>query len=493
MENKTQKRAPIVVIMGHVDHGKTTLLDTIRKTRVVAGESGGITQHIAAYQAEYKNNKITFIDTPGHEAFFAMRGRGAQVADIAIIVIDASEGIKNQTKEAFQHATEAGASLIVAFNKMDKPGANPEKVKGELLQEGIIVESMGGKIPSVNISAQEGTGVDEILETISLVAEMEELKADFDKPAEGVVIESLMDKNRGSTATLLITSGKLKEGDIVGTPSTYGKIKRIENFKGEIVKELSASDPAIIPGSFNDIPKVGEIFMVFKDSKEAEEFVALESQKPSVERVPTPEQRIVNLIIKSDVQGSLEAVEYVLNSISQEEVFLNVVKAEVGDIQEKDIKAAKAGNAIILGFRVKANQQIVRMAERDEVVLVTSDIIYELVEKVRKLINQLFEPEKHRVDLGKLEVLATFLTKKNQQIIGGKVFEAEIEKNSLIEVFREEEIVAKGKMIGLKRGQTEADKITIGEECGMMYEGDGKIEIGDILQTYKIEKRKIQV
>jgi translation initiation factor IF-2 len=492
MENK-QKRSPIVVIMGHVDHGKTTLLDTIRKTRVVAGESGGITQHIAAYQAEYKDNKITFIDTPGHEAFFAMRGRGAQVADIAIIVVDASEGMKNQTKEAFQHATESGASLIVAFNKIDKPGADPEKVKLELLQEGIAVESVGGQIPSVNISAVKGDGVDELLETISIVAEVEDLKADFNKPAEGVVIESLMDKSRGSTATLLITSGKLKEGDIVGTESTYGKIKRIENFKGETVKELHASDPAIIPGSFNQVPKVGESFMVFSDSKEAEEFIALESEKTPEKRVPTKEQRIVNLIIKSDVQGSLEAVEYVLNSIPQEEVFLNIVKSEVGDIQEADVKAAKAGSAIILGFRVKVSQQIERVAERDEVVLIASDIIYELVEKVRELINQLFEPEKVRVDLGKLEVLATFLTKKNQQIIGGKVFDGDLEKNSLIEVIRNEEIVAKGKMIGLKRGQTETDKVTSGEECGIMYEGDGKIENGDVLNTYKIEKKKIQV
>lgn len=493
MEDKKQKRAPIVVIMGHVDHGKTTLLDTIRKTRVVAKESGGITQHIAAYQIDYKGNKITFIDTPGHEAFFAMRGRGAQVADIAVIVVDASEGIKNQTKESFKHAEEAKASIIIAFNKIDKPGANPDKVKTELLQEGIAVESVGGKIPSVNISALGGEGIDELLETISLVAEIEELKADFSKPAEGVVIESLMDKNRGSTATLLLTSGTLREGDIVGTESVYGKIKRIENFKGETVKELHASDPAIIPGSFNGIPKVGESFIVFSDIKEAECFIDSSKEGCLNKRTPKEGQRIVNLIIKSDVQGSLEAVEYVLNSIPQEEVFLNIVKSEVGDIQEKDIKTAKAGNAIILGFRVKANQQIARTAERDEIILITSDIIYELVEKVRSLINQLFEPEKVKIDLGKVEVLATFLTKKNQQIIGGKVFENEVEKDSLVEVIRNEEVIGKGKMTGLRVGPTQLDKVSIGEECGIMYEGETKIEIGDVLQTYKVEKRKIQV
>ena len=318
VEEKKQNivsRPPVVVIMGHVDHGKTSILDYIRKTHIAEKETGGITQHIGAYQVEIGNKKITFIDTPGHEAFSAMRLRGARVADIAILVVDAAQGIQAQTKEAIEQIKLAGIPFIIALNKIDKPESNPEKIKGELRKEGLLVESLGGKVPSVEVSAKTGKGIKELLEMINLVAEMGELKADLTKPAEGVIIESYLDSQRGPTATLILNNGILKVSEILATPSTFGKIKVLENFQGRPIEKAQPSDPVIVIG-FERAPRVGENFKVFPDIESAKnQLKPLKAKVPLAVLKINPEQKVLNLILKTDVLGSLEVIEQVLKEI----------------------------------------------------------------------------------------------------------------------------------------------------------------------------------
>lgn len=491
--------------MGHIDHGKTSLLDQIRKTHVAEKESGGITQHIGAYQIEVGNppspkategqRKITFIDTPGHEAFSAMRARGAKVADIAILVIDASEGVQSQTKEAIFQAKSANLPIIIALNKIDKPGANPEKTKRELQKEGILVESLGGKVPSIEVSAKTGQGVEDLLELILLVAEMENLRADVSTPAEGVIIESYLDKQRGPTATLILEKGILKEGDIIGTPSALGKIKNLENFQEKPIKNALPSDPLIVLG-LEKVPKVGENFKVFPDVESAKNFLKLPEKKEVLEAISiSAEQKVLNLILKTDVLGSIEAIEEVLKSLPQEKIVLRILKSEVGEINESDIKFAKSGRALILGFRVKINPAAERISQREKIKIMTFEIIYDLVEGVRKFMEKFMEPETVRQDMGKVKILAIFLVEKNRQIIGGKVIEGEIKKGVQIEVFREEneypqKLVGKGKLINLQKNKKDAERVSKGEECGILFEGDVKIEAGDILVIYTEEKKK---
>ncbi|HXK31886.1 MAG TPA: translation initiation factor IF-2 [Candidatus Paceibacterota bacterium] len=496
MENKNQTttRPPIVVVLGHIDHGKSSLLEAIKDFRITAKESGGITQHIGAYQIEEKKGKITFLDTPGHEAFSQMRSRGAKVADIAILVIDAAEGLKPQTKEALLNIKETNIPFIVALNKIDKPEANPEKVKGTLSKEGFLVESMGGKIPSIEVSAKTKKGIPELLELILLISEMEELKADFKKPAEGVIIESYLDNSRGPTATLLLTDGCLKAGEIIATSSASVKVKSIENFQKKQIKEAFPSDPVIIFG-FNQVPKVGEEFKVFPDLESVEKHIENSKKEgKSPEAVEALEgQRILNLIIKADVLGSLEAVEGILKSLPQEKVILRILKSEVGNINESDIKLASSARATILGFRVKADQTAAKISEREKTRILLFEVIYELVEGVRKLMEKIVQSQDVRTDLGKAKVLAKFLTDKNRQIIGCRVTEGETKKGVSIEVFRNEEKIGQGKMINLQRNKKDAALIQKGEECGILFEGEVKIEEGDILLFYTEERIKGQL
>jgi len=491
-KNNIQVRPPVVVVLGHIDHGKSSLLQSIKElgVSITEKETGGITQHIGAYQAEKDEKKITFIDTPGHEAFSAMRSRGARVADIAILVIDASEGIKPQTKEAILHIKKAQIPFIVAINKIDKPEANPERSKGELQKEGILLEDLGGKIPQVLTSAKTGQGINELLELIILLAEMEDLKADINKQGEGVVIESYLDAQRGPTATLILTQGTLKVGDITGTPTALGKVRILENFQGKTVETVLPAEPAIVVG-FETAPRVGDNFKVFTSSPEAKEFLKITEKKevPQVFDIGA-DQRILNLILKTDFLGSAEAVEEVLKSLPQEKVVLRILKSEVGGVSESDVKLAKGARAIILGFRVKTSMMVKRLAERDGVNVASFEIIYDLVEKVRKFMERIMDPETVREDFGKLKVLAVFLTEKNRQIIGGKVVEGEVRRGSRVEVFREEEFLGRGKLINLQRNKKDIDKIGKGEECGTMYEGDVKIEEGDFLVLYTEESRK---
>jgi len=496
---KLIQKPPIVVVLGHIDHGKTSLLNSIRKFQFTGEKPGGaITQHIGAYQIEKGERKITFIDTPGHEAFSAMRSRGAKVADIAILIIDAAEGIKDQTKEAISHIKDAKIPFIVALNKIDRPEANPEKVKRELQKEDILVESLGGKVPSVETSAKTGKGIDELLELISLVAEMENLKADILKPAEGVVIESYLDIQRGPTATLILENGILKIGDIVGTPSTFGKIKNLENFQGLPINEVLPSDPAIVIG-FEEAPRVGESFRVFTDLETAKSYLKVSEKKKVLGVLKVgPEQKVLSLILKADCLGSIGAIEEILKEIPQEKVLLRILKSEVGEINESDIKFARSYPisgypALILGFRVKIGRVAKIISEREGIKIINFDIIYDLVEGVRKFMEKILKPEVVRVDLGRVKVLAVFLTEKNRQIIGGRVIEGEVKKGISIEVLRNEELFTKGRLINLQRNKKDIEKVGKGEECGILYEGDGKVEAGDTLIIYIEERRKIEI
>ena len=482
----------MVVVLGHIDHGKTALLDQIRKTHVVEKEAGGITQHIGAYQIIEGDKKITFIDTPGHEAFSAMRSRGAKVADLAILVVDSSEGVKAQTKEAISHIKKSGIPMIVALNKIDKSEANPEKVKRELTQEDVVVESLGGKTPSIEISALTGQGIPELLELILLVAEMENLKAEITKKAEGVVIESYLDRLRGPTATLLTTEGVLKPGDILGTSSTFGKIKKLEDFQNRSIEEALPSAPAIVIG-FEDVPKVGENFKVFPGLEAAKSHLKITEKKVLEVLEISSDQKVLNLILKTDVVGSIEALEEVLNNLPQERVILRILKSEVGEINENDIKLTKGGRALILGFRVKINPTAKILAEREKIKIMTFDVIYDLVEGVRKFMEKGLRSEIVRTDLGKVKTLVIFLTEKNRQIIGGKVIEGEVKKGALIEILRGQNSVDKGKLVNLQKNKKDVDRIPKGEECGILYEGDTKIEEGDILVIYQEERRKSEL
>ena len=483
-------RPPVVVILGHVDSGKTSILDFIRKANVVSKESGGITQHIGAYQIEKDDKKITFIDTPGHEAFSAMRGRGAKVADIAILVVDSTAGIQPQTKEAISHIKEAKIPFIVAFNKVDRQEADPEKIKRELSKEDVLVESIGGKIPSQNISAKTGQGISDLLELILLVGEMENLKTDLSKTTEGAIIESHLDSKRGPIAMVILSEGILKIGDILGTASAFGKIKSLENFQGAMIEKASPGEPAVVIG-FNDVPKLGESFKVFPDIEQAEKNINIVAKKEAGKVLEIKEdQKVLKLILKTDFQGSIEAIEEVLERIPQEKVVLNILKSGVGDINESDIKLAKSGQALILGFRVKLNPVAKQITEKENIKAMTFEVVYDLVEGVRKFMEKILTPELARVDLGQMKVLAVFWAEKNRQIIGGRVSNGEVRKGSLIEVFRNEELLGRGKMINLQRNKKDTERVPRGEECGILYEGDIKIEVGDILTIYTEERQK---
>jgi len=490
-------RPPVVVVMGHIDHGKTTLLDQIRKARVAEKESGGITQHVGAYQVDLSSGskepakKITFLDTPGHEAFFQMRSRGAKLADIALLVVDASEGLKNQTKEVIQHIKKAEIIPIVVLNKMDRPEADPNKVKRELAQEGILVESIGGEIPSVEVSAKTGKGVNDLLDLILLVSEMEKLTADFEKPGEGIIIESYQDSLRGPTATLLLTDGSIKVGEWVATGSGLAKIKSLEDFNGNSIKQAFPSDPVIVFG-FDQVPKVGEEFKVFSQSLDAENYSKSFISVAQVKAPVTQEEgkKTINIILKADVTGSSEAIEGILNNLPQDNVVLKIIRSEVGNINESDLQLARGSQAIILAFRVKADSIAKKILERERIRILSFEIIYELVEDLRKLMDKFIEPEEVRTDLGRIKVLAVFLNDKNRQIVGGKVIEGEIKKGSLIEVFRSEEKIGQGKMVNLQKDKKDANSASKGQECGILFEGSGRIEEGDFLVIYVKEKKK---
>lgn len=485
-------RPPIVVIMGHIDHGKTTLLDFIRKTKITEKEVGGITQHIGAYEIEFKGKRITFIDTPGHEAFSKMRSRGVKVADVAILVVAADEGVKEQTKEAIRHIKEAEIPFIVAINKIDKPGANPEKVKKELAESEVLVESWGGKVPSVEISAKSGEHIDELLELILIVAELEELKANPQEPASGIIIEARLDSRRGPLATLIVKNGTLKNGDYIAAGSAIGRVKFLENDRGQTLKEVTFSTPALC-GGFETVPQVGEEFFGHSQKTALENLMAEKIKLTLIE--PTTKEtaagKFLKIVLKADVSGSLEAIADSLSNLSHEDIGIRLIKKEVGEVNESDVKLAEALGGVIIAFRVKIPPAIQNFSRERKIEIISSDIIYDLLEKVKKLMKEAIGPKTQRLDLGQMKVLAIFRTEKNRMIIGGKVIGGKIEKGTKIEVLRNNEIIGSGRPVSLKQGQKEVAEVKEGMECGVMFEGEIKIEVGDVLNFYREETKKI--
>jgi len=502
-------RAPVVVVLGHVDHGKSSLLEAIKDFNITARESGGITQHVGAYEVEHPSGpsgqvkKITFIDTPGHEAFSAIRARGAAVADIAILVIDAADAVQPQTKEAITVIKKADIPMIVALNKMDKPTADPEKIKRELLKSDVIVESMGGKVPSVEISAKTKQGINELLELILLIAEMSELKGDTNVPAEGVVVESSLDRLKGPMATIIVTKGVLNKKDIIGTASTIAKIKNLEDFQGKPIDRVYPSQPAIILGC-EKCPGVGEKFKQYSTIEDAQKYVEKKERKKEVFASvidAESDQKILNIILKTDVLGSLEAIEGVLKNLPQEKVVLRFLESGTGDIKDSDVKLAEMSKAQIIGFRVKVNPAALEGLKKDKkkkVKIKTFDVIYDLVQEVRQMMEKSLEPEVVRQDVGKVRTLVVFWGEKNRQIVGGKVSEGEIRKGLKIEVFRDDpsagsgqvKKVGDGKIINLQRDKKDMEKLVKRDECGILFEGNVKIQEKDILVFYTEERKK---
>lgn len=480
-----KKRPPVVVVLGHIDHGKTSLLMAIKDFRVLSKESGGITQHVGAYQVEFNNEKITFIDTPGHESFSAIRSRGAKLADIGILVIDAAEGIKKQTREAIKNIKETGITPIIALNKIDKPEANPEKIKQDLLQEDIWVESMGGKVPCVEVSAKTKQGIDELLEMILLVSEVENLEAFYEGETEAVVVESRIDPQKGASATVIVIQGTIEQGDFIGTDSSFGKIRTLENFQKKNISAAYPSDPAIVFG-FENVPSVGEKVKLYGSLEEARKSLKPKNvciKNPSI----APGDKVLNILIKADVIGSLEGILEVLKSIPQERVKINILREDIGNVNEKDVKLVKSCGGTILAFRVKADSVAENIIQNSQLPFFDFDIIYELASQVRILMEALLITEKERIDLGEMEVLAIFRTEKERQIVGGRVLDGRIEQGVRLEVLRDNEILGDGKVMGIEIAKKKVSEASKNTECGILFQGKVKIQEGDILRFYKEE------
>ncbi len=491
-------RPPIVTVMGHVDHGKTTLLDMIRKTRVTESEAGGITQHIGAYQAVSGDQKITFIDTPGHEAFTAMRARGAQLTDIAILVVAADDGIMPQTVEAINHAKAADIPLIVAVNKIDKPNAQPDRVKQELTEHGLVPEEWGGKTICVEISALKGENIDELMEMVLLVAEMEDIKANPNRPAEGVVVEAELDKGRGAVATVLVKNGSLKIGDTILAGSVCGRVKALVDEHGNRIEVAGPAMPVEVLG-FNDVPKAGDFVQVLADEKRAREISANRKEKEHQARIQTEskvtledfydqiqegELQELNLIIKADVQGSIEALRESLLRLSTDEVGVNVIHTGVGAINETDVNLASASNAIIIGFNVRPGVKAQRFAEKENVDIRLYRVIYKALEDIKNAMSGLLDPEIKEVVKGHAEVRATFSVPDVGIIAGVYVTDGLVNRNYQARLLRDSVVIHEGEISSLKRFENDVREVKEGYECGVGIENYNDIKEGDIIEFY---------
>jgi translation initiation factor IF-2 len=496
-----KKRPPIVTILGHVDHGKTTLLDAIRKTNVVAKESGGITQHINAYQVKKKGELITFIDTPGHEAFSAMRERGVSLADIAVLVVAADDGVRPQTKEVIQYLIEKKIPTVVAINKIDKPEANVQRVKQELADNGILLEDWGGQVLYSKISAKQNLGIDGLLDNILLLAEVEDFKADFKRDALAVVLESHLDPQKGPVSTVLVKTGILKEGQDIIAGSSHGRVRRIENFRGIKISEALPSDPVSIIGlhsapASNDIVQVVSDRKAFK-TKLGESKNALSFDKPeslSVQKIyktiADDKVKKLNIVLKADVQGSVEAIQQILSEIKSSDVAIDYISFGVGNITESDVRLAGSSDAIIFGFNVDATPVAKRMADTSGVEIKNYKIIYELVEDIKRRMIALLPREFERTDFGKMKILAIFRTEKGEMIVGGKVVSGKIVNGSLIEAVRNDNSIGKGVLKNLQQNKVNVNEVASNNECGITFKGDSKIKEGDVLISYKEEEKK---
>ena len=502
-KTKLKMRAPVVVIMGHVDHGKTKLLDAIRKTNVMEGESGGITQHIGAYQVEKEGKPITFIDTPGHEAFTTMRSRGARVADIAILVIAADDSIQPQTKESIKIIKSAGLPMIVAINKIDKPEANVDKVKQDLAALNLTPEDWGGKTITVPISAKAGIGIENLLEMILLMAETEkdEIMANPDKPAVGTIVESHIDSGEGPVATVLIQNGTLRNGDLAEVGGNfYGKIRAMKDFKNQNVNQAGPSMPVKILG-LKAAPSVGDILAVTTETQKRKKIKKYQLSQQAVDYTKPQESkdktgaghRSLNLILKADVLGSLEAIIASLNKLEHPEVSVNIIAKGLGNITEVEVERAESGQAIILGFHVKPTQTAANLAKEKKVRIEIYEIIYKLLEEVKAQLEQLLSPEVIRTDLGRLKVLAVFHKESGSLVVGGSVTKGKIVPGAKADVIRDKRKVAKGTIVQLQVNKVDVNQASLGQECGLKYEGKPVIEKGDILEIYQeeIKEKKI--
>jgi len=489
-------RPPVVVVMGHIDHGKTTLLDYIRKTKVAEKETGAITQHIGAYEVEIvlkdgSKKTITFLDTPGHENFSRMRSRGAQVADLAILVVAADEGVQPQTIEALEHIKAANIPYLVAINKIDKPNINLDNIKRNLAESNIFLEGWGGNIPYAEISAKTGQGIDNLLELILLLAEMENLKGDPSQPAEGVVIESYLDNKRGYTTTLLIKNGTLHKGDNLVIGSLEDKVKIVEDFRGQMIETAGFSSPVLVVG-FKELPMVGEKFRA-GDLSEIE--LANSSDKTKIyshlELVGDSEiSEKIFLIIKTDVYGSIDALREELKNIAAElNLTFGILKSEVGDINETDLKLAETNGAYILGFRVKIRPELKTILAVKKISIITGQTIYELSDEFKKKLTET-APQENKVILGELKILAIFKPVKNNQIVGGEVISGQIENQNLVEIYRDQELIGQGTILNLQQNKLDVKAVTSPSQCGLCLETKCQLAIGDRLICYRWEKRK---
>jgi translation initiation factor IF-2 len=501
-EKDLQPRPPIVTVMGHVDHGKTSLLDAIRNTNVTMKEMGGITQHIGASVVEVNNKKIVFLDTPGHEAFTAMRARGASITDIVVLVVAADDGVMPQTVEAINHVKAANAPMIVAINKIDLPTANPDKVKTELSELGLVPEEWGGNTICVPVSAKKNIGIDNLLEMILLVAEMEDLKANPNKPARGTIIEAKLEKGKGPVATVIVQNGTLQIGDAILAGTVYGKVRAMFDDKGRRIKKAGPSTPVEVLG-FSEVPEAGDKLIVVEEEKKARELAERRKelqkemelkrkQKVSLEdlfsQIQEGSVKELNIIIKADVQGSVEALKKSIEDLSNEEVRIKVIHGAVGAITETDVMLASASNAIIIGFNVRPETNAKNLAEKEKVDIKLYRIIYEAIEDIKAAMKGLLEPKYKEVELGRAEVRAVFRVPGVGNVAGCYVLSGKILRNADIRVVRDGIVVYEGKIASLKRFKDDVREVQQGFECGIGIDRFNDIKEGDIIEAYQMEE-----
>ena len=504
-EQDLELRPPVVTVMGHVDHGKTTLLDAIRKTKVTEGEAGGITQHIGAYQVEVNGERVTFLDTPGHEAFTSMRARGAQATDVAVIIVAADDGVMPQTVEAINHAKAADVPIIVAVNKIDKPNAQPERVKQELTEHGLVVEEWGGDIISVPISALQQQNLDELLEMILLTAEMEELRANPDRVANGIIVEAELDRGRGPVATVLVNNGTLKVGDHIVVGSAHGRVRAMIDDHGNRVEKAGPSTPVEVLG-LSDVPSAGDVLEVLEDSSQVRDIAEerqdeqrareLVDHKTAVnlddlfEQIQQGEIKDLNIVIKADVQGSIEALRESLLDLSTDEVQVNVVHGGVGGITETDVMLASASNAIIIGFNVRPGTNARKVSEKENIEIRTYRVIYRAIEDVKKAMEGLLDPDYKEVVIGEVEVRDTFKVPDIGTIAGAYVKNGRVTRDAELRLLRDGKIIHEGNISSLKRFKDDVKEVKEGYECGIGIEDYNDLKVGDIMEVYEYEEIK---
>jgi translation initiation factor IF-2 len=502
-EDETVVIPPVVTIMGHVDHGKTSLLDTIRETKVAAGEAGGITQHIGAYQVEVNGKKITFLDTPGHEAFTAMRARGAQVTHIVIIVIAADDGVMPQTREAISHAQAAKVPIIIALNKIDKANANPDHVKQQLAEMGLLIEEYGGDIVCVPVSARQGIGIDDLLDYILLVAEVQDIRANPNRLATGVIVEASLEKNSGSTATVLVQQGTLKMGDNIVVGAISGKVRAMFNDRGKRIQKAPPSTPVSIIG-LPEVPQAGDRLEAVADERTAKQRALQESDKRRDESMPLGQVSLdtlymqmqegkvkeLNIVLKSDVQGSSEAIKNALTRVGEDNLKVRLIHEGIGNISETDVHLAAASGAIVIGFNVKADGASQREAQKEGVDIRYYNVIYKLTDDIQAALVGMLEPTFREVVEGHAEVVQIFKAGKNVVIAGCRITDGKITRSSQARILRKGEKVHEGKIGSLRRGKDDVREVNTGYECGIILEDFTEFEVGDIIEAFTQEKVK---